>query len=220
MSILTKTAVLVLCLLFDTPNIDSKPNELIHKIRMEDDEIIISFINTSETVTFYLFSSYTRDRFKKNKYLLRYEYENEQLKYSFLPLTNYLGTIAHGPIRLTDEGLFSVNQTKYSFLNVEPKSQKEIVINSQTVCDLIKNSSEIVLDFNSNTIVKSDVTYVDIEKVRMDKELVFEFAVFKNLGILETEGADYREKELYIEQAKKYDKLSIKAFTIAELCGL
>ena len=192
-------------------------NEISHKLEVEEEEIVLSIYNNSEDNEYYIFNSYFKSNYHNNKYLIKFDEAKKILKFSFLPLVNFIGTTLHSPLILTDEGIFKKNQNKYSFLELKPKKEVRIALNRKVICDTIINSNKFVIDYNPRDLLTNTTSFVKKDEIRLD-EIKFEIAIYEQIDMLITEGSNFLNNRSFMELSNSYVTISFDSLLVSELC--
>ncbi|MFI3297809.1 MAG: hypothetical protein R3Y59_09340 [bacterium] len=156
--------------------------------------------NTKDTV--YLFDSYLEELYYHQKYIHRYSRWDKQCKLSFLPMLSLLNGRGIGnTIILGGHKIARYGYVAYSFKPLAPGARMDIII--PYTAFYIKDYVIDYWDITYNTAY-----FDDVEKFSC-KNIVVEFAIYREIGILKTKDAFYRNTVTYYRQAKKYEVLSI-----------
>lgn len=158
--------------------------------------------NTKDTV--YLFDSYLEEQYYHQKYIHRYNSEYKQCKLSFLPILSLLngGNARFSPVILGGHKIARWGYVAYSFKPLTPGDKMDILIPYTAFC-----VKDYVIDYWD--ITTYNTAYFDDVKNFSCKNIVVEFAIYREIGIIKIKNADGSHPFEFSKQAKKFEVLSI-----------
>jgi hypothetical protein len=181
----------------------------------KDNDFEFEIINNGKD-TLYLFDSYLIDRDKRiitddkeNKeiqqsiYLHRYDEKTKQCKLSFLPLLPYLSA-HYTDLILGRNKVASKGQVLYHFRLIPPNSKNAIVISKSAFY-----SEDYVKEVYPQKISKFDTIKFRKSKHKKCDTVIVEFALYKNIDLLNSKDAYYFDEFNFNKQALSYIVLSV-----------
>jgi hypothetical protein len=182
----------------------------------KENDFEFEIINNSKD-TLYLFDSYLFDRderiigtyldgkeMQRSKYLHRYDKKTKQCKLSFLPLLPFLSVRHNDLIVLGGNKVAHIGQVLYHFRLIPPNSKNAIVISKSAFY-----SEDYVKEVYPQKISKFDTIKFRKSKHTKCDTVIVEFALYKNIDLLNSKDAYYFDEFNFNEQALSYIVLSV-----------
>ncbi len=158
--------------------------------------------NTKDTV--YLFDSYLEEQYYHQKYIHRYNSEYKQCKLSFLPILSLLigRDVVNSPMIVDGNKIAYFGYVAYSFKPLAPGAKMDIII--PYTAFYVK---DYVIDYRD--ITTYNTAYFDDVKKFSCKNIVVEFAIYREIGVMKIKNAYYLHTFEFSRQANKFEVLSI-----------
>jgi hypothetical protein len=176
---------------------------LVQFIGEKDNDYEFELINNSKD-TLYLFDSYLNENLYQSKYLHRYDKKTKQCKLSFLPLLPFLSVRHNDLIVLEGNKVAHIGQVLYHFRLIPPHSKNAIVISKSAFY-----SEDYVKEVYPQKISKFDTIKFRKSKHKKCDTVIVEFALYKNIDLLNSKDAYYFDEFNFNEQALSYIVLSV-----------
>ncbi len=177
-----------------------------------DDCIVFEFTNESSD-SLYLFDSYLNEvtvLLKESvcdsiKYLHRYDKEQRQCKFSFLPFLPYLSVQCTDLVVLGEDRFIRKGQILYHFSLISPKSKLSVVIPRNAFY-----SKKYVKDVSLKgfSIFDKGIKFENVLPPKCGRMIV-EFAIYQKIDLLISADVYYLDEVSFNEQALSYEIFSI-----------